>query len=53
VLALNEQKLKELEMLRKDLDDGIINKREYKKERTRIQDQYEQALNKLKRGGVV
>jgi hypothetical protein len=53
VLELNEQKLKELEMLRKDLDDKIINKREYKKERDRIMTQYEEALKKLKRGGII
>jgi hypothetical protein len=53
VLKLNEQKLKELEMLRKDLDDKIINKKEYKKGLQRIQEQYEQALSKLQKGGVV
>jgi hypothetical protein len=40
-------------MLRKDLDDKIINKREYKKERDRIMTQYEEALKKLKRGGII
>lgn len=53
VLELNEQKLKELDMLRKDLDDGILTKREYKKDRQRIMEQYEEALKKLKMGGVV
>jgi|688.fasta_scaffold25578_14 hypothetical protein len=53
VLELNEQKLKELDMLRKDYDDGILTKREYKKDRQRIMEQYEEALKKLKMGGVV
>jgi hypothetical protein len=53
VLALNEQKIKELEMLRKDLDDKVISKKEYKKERDRVQTQYEEALKKLKRGGMI
>lgn len=53
VLELNEQKIKELEMLRKDLDDKIITKKEYKADRERIMQQYELALKKLKRGGVV
>ena len=53
VLELNEQKIKELEMLRKDLDDKIITKKEYKADRERIMKQYEEALKKLKRGGVV
>lgn len=53
VLQLNEQKLKELDMLRRDLDDKIITKAEYKKERDRIMRNYEEALKKMKRGGVV
>jgi hypothetical protein len=53
VLELNEQKIKELEMLRKDLDDKIITKKEYKADRERIMKQYEEALKKLKRGGIV
>lgn len=53
VLELNQQKLKELEMLRKDLDDKIITKKEYKADRERIMKQYEDALKKLKRGGIV
>jgi hypothetical protein len=50
---LNEQKLKELELLRRDLDDKIISKSEYKKERDRVMRNYEEALKKMKRGGVV
>jgi len=53
VLQLNEQKLKELELLRRDLDDKIISKAEYKKERDRVMRNYEEALKKMKRGGVV
>lgn len=53
VVKLNELKLKELELLRKDLDDKIINKTEYKKERDRIMKNYEDALKKMKKGGVV
>jgi len=53
VVKLNELKLKELELLRKDLDDKIINKTEYKKERDRILKNYEDALKKMKKGGVV
>ena len=40
-------------MLRKDLDDGIITKKEYKRDRLKIMESYDLALSKLKRGGVV
>jgi hypothetical protein len=53
VIQLNELKLKELELLRKDFDDKIISKAEYKRERDRVMRNYEDALKKLKRGGVV
>lgn len=53
VLELTDAKIKELAMLRKDLDDGIITKKEYKRDRQRIMESYDLALSKLKRGGVV
>lgn len=53
VVALNEQKIKELEMLRKDLDDKIITKKEYKADRERIIRNFEVALNKFKLGGKI
>jgi len=53
VLELNKQKIRELEMLRKDLDDKIISKKEYKADRDRLMKQYEDALKKMKRGGEI
>ena len=53
VLELTDAKIKELAMLRKDLDDGIITKKEYKRDRLKIMESYDLALSKLKRGGVV
>lgn len=53
ILELTQQKIKELEMLRKDYDDKIINAKEYKRDRLRIMKQYEDAMTKMKQGGVV
>jgi hypothetical protein len=53
VIELNRLKLRELELLRADLDDKIITKAAYKKQRERIIANYEDAFKKLRRGGIV
>lgn len=53
VLELNRLKMRELELLRADLDDKLISKAKYKKERERIVANYEDAFKKLRRGGII
>lgn len=53
LLVVSRIKLRELEILRSDYDDGIITVKEYKLRQNRIQRKWEQAIDKLQKGGVI